>query len=152
MSDKTGDVSITLADLDARLREVEALQELILHILSTTKPLDRLLEHYGATASQEQAFYQLLDEVATRTSGPEQDRPTFGYFAAQIRGIFPALQGDGEFIGLVIATLKLERPAYRELHAYTVDQGWPTRALADPNVELDHDILHVHGPARDPDR
>ena len=34
------DKTLTLADLDARLREVEALQELILRILSTTKPLD----------------------------------------------------------------------------------------------------------------
>jgi hypothetical protein len=150
VSDKTGDISIALADLDARLREVEALQELILHILSTRKPLDGLLEHYGATESQEQAFYRLLDEVAARASDDRQNRPTFEYFAAQIREIFPALSGDREFIGLVIATLKLERPAYRELHAYTVAQGWSARALNEPTVEFDQKVLHVRGNARDP--
>ncbi|MGH3118431.1 MAG: hypothetical protein ACRDQ2_15225 [Gaiellales bacterium] len=150
MSDKTGDISIALADLDARLREVEALQELTLHILSTRKPLDGLLEHYGATESQEQAFYRLLDEVAARAGGGGQDRPTFEYFAAQIREIFPALRGDREFIGLVIATLKLERPAYRDLHAYTIAEGWSARALDESTVELDQKVLHVRGNAPDP--
>jgi hypothetical protein len=147
--DKTGDISIALADLDARLREVEALQELILHILSTRKPLDGLLEHYGATESQEQAFYRLLDEVAARATTDGQNRPSFEYFAAQMREIFPALRGDREFIGLVIATLKVERPAYRELHAYTVAQGWSARAVEESTVDLDKKVLHIRGNPRD---
>ena len=40
--------------------------------------------------------------------------------------IFPSLRGDREFIALVIDTLKLERPAYRELHAYMAANNWPT--------------------------
>ena len=117
--------TLTLADLDMRLREVEAVQELILRILSTTKPLDNVLELYGATTSQEQAFYRMLDDVATRSRGREQDRPTFGYFTAQIDNIMPTLRGNREFVELVIDTLKLERPAYRELHAYMSADGWP---------------------------
>lgn len=121
MSDDTP----TLASLDARLREVEAIQQLILRIISTTKPLDALLERYGATASQEQAFYKLLDELVARSRGREQDRPTFGYFGMQLAQIFPALKNEREFVGLVIDTLKLERPVYRELHAYMMANGWP---------------------------
>ena len=115
----------TLAALDTRLSEVEAVQELILRILSTTKPLSRVLEQYGATETQEGAFYRLLDDVAERAKGGERDRPTFGYFDMQMGDIFPSLRGDREFIALVIDMLKLDRPAYRELHAYAVEQNWP---------------------------
>ena len=116
----------TLADLDARLREVEAVQELILRLLSTTKPLDNLLEQYGATDTQERAFYHLLDDFVIRVrAARERDRPTFGYFRLRLEEIFPALRGDREFVGLVIDTLKIERPAYRELHIYMASEGWP---------------------------
>ncbi len=121
-----GDSPITLADLDARLRELEAVQELILRLLSTRKPLDDVLEHYGATDSQERAFYRLLDDLVTRARGREQDRPTFGYFNMQVGVIFPALRGDREFVSLLIDTMRVERPAYRELHAFMAANGWPT--------------------------
>lgn len=114
------------ADLDARLRELEAVQELILRIMSTTKPLDTVLEQFGATETQEHAFYKLLDDLVTRARGREQDRPTFAYFEMQLGQIFPKLRGDREFSGLLIGTMKLERPAYRELHAYATTHGWPT--------------------------
>jgi hypothetical protein len=120
-----GDTPITLEDLDARLRELEAVQALILRLLSTRKPLEDVLEHYGATDSQERAFYRLLDDLAARARGREQDRPTFGYFNVQIGGIFPALRGDREFVSLVIDTMRVERPVYRELHAFMAANGWP---------------------------
>ena len=115
---------VTLEELDARLREVEALQEMMLRILSTTKPLDNLLEQYGATDTQERATYALLDSLAARTNGRENDRPTFAYFEMQLAEIFPALRKDREFIALVMDTLKVERPAYRALHAYMAAHDW----------------------------
>ena len=121
-----GKKELTLADLNDRLTEVEAIQELILRIVSTTKPLNNVLEHYGATETQERAFYQLLDDLATRAKGRERDRPTFVYFDMQLADIFSSLRGNREFVGLVIDTLKLERPAYRELHAYMTANKWPT--------------------------
>lgn len=117
---------LTLESLDARLREVEVVQELILRIMSTTKPLDGVLEQYGATATQEQALYKLLDDLVARARGREADRPTFGYFQMQLDSIFPNLRGDRQFVELVIDTLKLERPAYRELHAYMASHHWPS--------------------------
>jgi len=120
------DVAARLADLDGRLRVVEALQGLILRIMSTTKPLDAVLEHYGATTTQEMAFYKLLDDLVVRARGREQDRPTFGFFEMQIAEIFPEHRKNPEFIRLLLDTLKIERPAYRELHDYTAAKGWPS--------------------------
>jgi len=115
----------TLADLDARLREVEALQQLVLRLLATFSPLERVLEQYGATDSQTRAFYALLDDLVGRMRRGEQDRPSYGFFEMQMGDLFPALRGNREFLTLVIETMKVDRPAYRELHAYMTAHGWP---------------------------
>ena len=125
MADTEPDVAARLADLDARLGEVEAVQQLILRILSTIKPLDSVLEQYGATETQIRAFYKLLDELVNRARGREQDRPTFAYFQMQLGSIFPSLRNDRDFTRLVIDTLKIERAAYRELSSYCSARGWP---------------------------
>ena len=117
--------SLTLAELDGRLREVEAMQTLIIRLLSTRRPLDDVLEHFGATDTQGRAVYGLLDDLTARMNRREHERPTFGYFRVQIGTILPSLRGDREFISLLIDTLRVERPAYRELHAYMAAQGWP---------------------------
>jgi hypothetical protein len=117
-----------LADLDARLREVEAVQALILRLMAIAKPLDSLLAQYGATETQMRAFYTLLDELVARARGSEANRPTFGYFQMKLAEIFPALRTDRQFVELVLDTLKIERPAYRELHAYAAAQAWPSWA------------------------
>ena len=46
----------------------------------------------------------------------------------QLAAIFPERRGDPEFAALLIDTLKLDRPAYRELHAFATSRGWPTGA------------------------
>jgi acetyl-CoA carboxylase alpha subunit len=128
MAERDDEIAGKLADLDARLAEVETLQQLILRLLSITKPLDSVLEQYGATESQERAFYRLLDDLAVRARGREAERPTFAYFVSQLGTMFPPLRGDRQFVELVIDTLKLERPAYRALHGYMAAQGWPAWA------------------------
>jgi hypothetical protein len=117
-----------IADLDARVRELEAVQQLMLRIMSTTKPLGSVLEQYGATESQELAFYKLLDELAVRARGRDDDRPTFGYFEMKVAEIFPNLRGDTQFTSLLIDTMKLDRPAYRDLYRYATERGWPSGA------------------------
>lgn len=119
------DLRARVSDLDARVREMEALQELMLRIMATTKPLDALLERSGATATQEQAVYKLLDDLVARMDGRPEDRPTFAYFEMKLGSIFPALRRDKEFIALLIDTLKVERSAYRDLHRYMTANGWP---------------------------
>jgi hypothetical protein len=121
MSDET---SVTLASLDARLREVEALQEMMLRILSTTRPLANVLHQYGATETQERAFCALLDDLARRVKGRAADHPTFAYFQMKLCEVFPSLRNDREFLELVIDTLKVEREAYRDLHVYMAANHW----------------------------
>ena len=125
MSDSDGNAS-RLKDLEARVGELETMQALILRIMSTTRPLDGVLEQYGATETQEKELYKLLDDVVARAKGRESDRPTFAFFQMRLEQVFPALRHDGVFLHLVIDTLKVERLAYREFHAYTVEQQWPT--------------------------
>jgi hypothetical protein len=125
MADTDPELAARLSDLDARVRELEAVQQLILRLLSTTRPLDSVLEQYGATDSQARAFYKLLDDLVHRARGREQDRPTFAFFEMQLGNIFPSLRHDRDFTQLVIDTLKIERTAYRELSSYCSARGWP---------------------------
>jgi hypothetical protein len=124
MSD-SDNIASHLVDLEARVRDLEAVQQLILRIMSTTKPLGGVLDQYGATETQGRDFYKLLDDLVVRAKGREQDRPTFAYFQMRLEQIFPALRHDREFTQLVIDTLKVDRIAYREFYAYTVDHHWP---------------------------
>jgi hypothetical protein len=39
--------------------------------------------------------------------------------------IFPNLRGDRQFVQLLIDTLRVERPAYRDLYAYMDSHHWP---------------------------
>ena len=126
MTDVRNDALVRVASLEARVEALEAVQELLLRLLSTTRPLAGVLEHYSATETQEQAFYRLLDTMAGRTGGAERDRPSFAFFEMNLNEIFPHLRGDREFVQLLIDTLKVERPAYRTLHQYMVAHHWPT--------------------------
>src|SRR5262249_42543540 len=123
MADTTND---RLEQLEGRVQELEAVQALLLRLLSTTRPLAGVLEQYGATEKQEQALYALLDNIAERTAGPARDRPSFAFFEMGVYEIFPALRGDREFVQLILDTLRVERTAYRTLHAYMTEQGWPS--------------------------
>jgi len=124
MTETGSDLPARVVELESRVSELEALQQLVLRILSTTKPLDSVLEQYGATDSQAKSFYKLLDELVVRARGREQERPTFAYFQMQLGNIFPTLRQDSEFTRLVLDTMKIERAAYRELSVYCMAQGW----------------------------
>lgn len=126
MTDVGKDALARMATLEARVEALEAVQELLLRLLSTTRPLAGVLEHYSATETQEQAFYRLLDNLAGRTGGPGKNRPSFAFFEMQVNEIFPNLRGDREFVQLLIDTLRVERPAYRALHQYMLAHHWPS--------------------------
>jgi hypothetical protein len=123
MPNRDDDLAAKVADLDARLSEVEALQALTLRILSTTRPLDGVLAHYGASEAQRQSLYRLLDTLAARVQGAERERPTQSYFQMQFAEIFPH-QEDRTLVDLVVDTLRIEQPLYRDLYAYMAGQGW----------------------------
>src|SRR5262245_25747115 len=119
------DLIARVVELESKVEELTLIQNLLLRIVSTTRPLAKLLEQYGATQSQEAALYALLDRIAERTAGIQRDLVTFGYFRRGIEQIFPHRSDDREFVQLLMDTLKLERPAYRALHDYMIANGWP---------------------------
>ena len=123
MTQRDDNLHTKIADLEARMREVEALQALTLRILSTTRPLDGVLAQYGASQAQQDALYRLLDTLAGRIKGPEREHPTPVYFWMQFSEIFPR-QEDRAFMDLVVETLRIERPLYRELYVYMTAHGW----------------------------
>jgi hypothetical protein len=118
------DLAARVAALEAKVEELESMQQLLLRLMSTTRPLDGLLDFYGATESTRQALHQLLDEQLAAVRGPKNRQPTFTYFQMRLAEIFPQQRGDAAFVRSLIDTLRVERPAYRELHAYMAAQGW----------------------------
>lgn len=119
------DVLDRLATLEARVQELQSVQDLLLRLLSTSRPLANLLEYFGATEAAAQQVYQLLDEMLAATRGPADRHPTFSYFQMRLNEIFPALRGDRTFVQTLIDTLKTDRAPYRELHVYMTEHGWP---------------------------
>lgn len=113
--------------LEARVAHLEMMQELLFRILSMTRPLACVLEHYGATRSQEEVLLKFLDEAVERLRDPSGDGPTRPYFEKKVGEILPSLRGNREFLQLLMDTLRVERPAYRELHEYICAKGWNKR-------------------------
>ena len=111
-------------DLEARVAHLEMMQDLLFRLMSMTRPLSNVLEQFGATRTQEQELLKFLDELVERARGPERGRPSRAHFEMHVGEILPALRGNHDFLQLLMDTLKVERPAYRELHEYMTAQGW----------------------------
>ena len=111
-------------DLEARVAHLEMMQDLLFRLMSMTRPLSNVLEQFGATRTQEQELLKFLDELVERARGPERGRPSRAHFEMHVGEILPALRGNHEVLQLLMDTLKVERPAYRELHEYMSAQGW----------------------------
>ena len=119
------DLAARVAQLETEMEELRVMHNLVLRLLSTSRPLARVLEQYGANETQEQALYRLLDRLNEKIRGPERDRTSFGVFKRGLFEIFGARNDEREFVQVLIDTLKIERPAYRELHTYMVSHRWP---------------------------
>jgi hypothetical protein len=111
-------------DLEARVAQLEMMQDLILRLISMTKPLSNVLEQFGATRTQEQELLKFLDQLVERARGPAREHPSRAHFEMHVGQILPSLRGNKDFLQLLMDTLKVERPAYRELHEYMRSQGW----------------------------
>src|SRR5262245_34547885 len=111
-------------DLEARVSQLEMMQDLLFRLMSMTRPLSNVLEQFGATRTQGQELLKFLDELVVRARGPERGRPSRAHFEMHVGEILPTLRGNREFLQLLMDTLKVERPAYRELHEYITAQGW----------------------------
>ena len=119
------DVMSRIEALEVQVAELKSVQDLLLRLLSTTRPLEGVLRFYGATEAAEQALNALLDELLAAARGPANRHPTYAYFRMRLDEIFPQQRGDRAFVQTLVDTLKVDRPAYRELHAYMAAHGWP---------------------------
>ena len=113
-----------LATLEAKVQELEAMLMLAFRLLSIEKLVSALLERFGATDAEDLAVHDLLDSFATRLERGEMYRPSFGGFEGALYDRFPAIRGNREFVGLLLDTLKLDRPAYRKLHEFVIQERW----------------------------
>jgi hypothetical protein len=114
-----------IAALEAKVQELDALVNLALRLIALEKPVSAVLERYGATDTENLAVHALLDDVARRAEQGGMYAPSFGGFVNELVERLPAVRGDRQFISLLLDTLKLDRPAYQRLHAYTSAEGWP---------------------------
>jgi len=114
-----------IAALEAKVQELDALVNLALRLIAVDKPISTLLQRHGATEAENLAIHALLDDVARRAEQGGMYAPSFAGFVNEVVQRFPAVRGDRDFIALLHDTLKLDRPAYQRLHAYTSAQGWP---------------------------
>jgi hypothetical protein len=119
------EVERRLAALEAKVEELEAVTTLALRLLAVEKPVSAVLERFGATEAEDAAVHALLDDVARRAERGGMYAPSFGSFEQELAERFPAARGNRELTSLLLDTLKLDRPAYRTLHAYIAAQGWP---------------------------
>src|SRR5215470_9274678 len=119
------DTDDRLAALEAKVQELDTLVNLALRLIAVEKPVSTLLERYGATESQDVAVHALLDDVARRAEQGGMYAPSFGGFLNELNERFTTARGDRQFVGLLLDTLAVDRPAYRRLHVYVSAQGWP---------------------------
>ena len=122
MADKQED---RIAALEAKVQELDALVSLAFRLLSIEKPISAVLDRYGATETEDLAVHALLDDMAQRAEQGGMYAPSFGGFVGELFARFPSVRGNREFVSLLLDTLKLDRPAYRKLHAFISAQGWP---------------------------
>lgn len=114
-----------IANLEAKVQELDTLVNLVLRLLACEKPLSALLARSGASEAQDRAVHALLDDVISRVEAGGIYTPAFPAFLRDLEERFPAARGDREFVSLLLDTLKVERPAYRRLHVFVSAQGWP---------------------------
>jgi hypothetical protein len=94
-------------------------------LIAVENPVSALLQRYGATAAEELAVHKLLDDLVTRAERGGMYSPSFSGFENELFERVPRVRGDREFVSLLLDTLKLDRPAYRKLHEYVVQEQWP---------------------------
>ena len=127
-----------LAELEAHVAQIEMVQQLLLRLMSVTHPLANVLSQFGANAAQEQQMLRLLDELAARARSIDRNnQPSFDEFQSRVADIIPALDGDREFLRLLIDTLRVDRAAYRDLHDFMIMHDWLGRSyLRDVTAEI----------------
>jgi hypothetical protein len=75
-----------------------------------------VLNHCGADASQQQAFFALVDEMTRRVDSGSS--VSFADFEERVADIVPATRGNRKFFELLLEALKVERPEAKPMLEY----------------------------------
>jgi hypothetical protein len=119
MSDDT-----RLTALENKVQELEAMVTLALRLLALEKPVSALLQNFGADQAEELAVHAMLDDVARRAEQGGIYTPSRAGFEQELGQRFPKIRGNPGFVSLLLDALKVDRPSYRALHAFTVRERW----------------------------
>ena len=121
------DHEIRIAALEAKVELLETLMNASLRMSAADRPLSTLLTRFGASEAEILAVHALLDDVAKRAQAGGIYTPSFAGFLTDLVRVCPLAKNDRHFVVVLLDTLKLERPAYQELHAFASARGWPAR-------------------------
>jgi|1185.fasta_scaffold614968_1 hypothetical protein len=125
MDSKPADHESRIAALEVKVLELEALINIALRLGSAEKPLAALLHRFGVTDAESLAVHSLLDDVLKRVQAGGFYTPSFAGFHRDLVKICPAAKDDRQFVELLLDTLKMDRPAYQQLHGFVTAQRWP---------------------------
>src|SRR4029078_5093771 len=104
---------------------LETLLNVSLRLSAAEKPLSTLLTRFGASETEGLPVHALLDHLTKRVEAGGFYTPSFRGFVSDLVKVCPCAKNDREFVVLLLETLKLDRPAYRQPHQVAAPQGWP---------------------------
>ena len=112
--------------LEAHVAELKSVQDLLMRLLSTTRPLANLLVSTAPPMRRNRPCTACSTSCWPPREGPSSaSRPSASSRCGWPRSSRPSA-ADRAFVQTLIDTLKVDRPAYRELHAYVAAHGWPS--------------------------
>jgi hypothetical protein len=88
------------------------------------KPVSALLERSGATEAEELAVHALLSDMVARAQHGDVYAPSLTDSSTICLGV-SSMRGNREFVSLLLDTLKVDRPAYQNLHTCIAQERWP---------------------------
>ena len=122
------DYEIRIAALEAKVELLETLMNASLRMSAADRPLSTLLTRFGASEGEILAVHALLDDVAKRAQAGGIYTPSFAGFLTDLVRVCPLAKHDRHFVVVLLDTLKLERPAYQDLHTFATARGWVQHA------------------------
>ena len=108
--------SLTVAELQTRVHELEAQLDTVVGILALLRPAATLLSRCGVNGDQQRAFYHLIDDMSSRSEAGTS--VSYADFEERVAELVPSRRGDRRFFGYLIEALKLERPKAKPMLDY----------------------------------
>ena len=102
--------------LQARVTDLEARLNTVVGILALIRPAATVLSCHGADKARQQAFFGLINEMASRVNAGSS--VSYAEFEERVAEFVPAKRGDRKFFECLIEALKLEQPGSKAMLDY----------------------------------